>query len=44
MRNKPTKLERVELSLQEIWQATRPLVQRNRKKYRRNKKHKYQDE
>ena len=34
------KLERVELTLQEWWQAMRHQVQRNRKKYTRKKKHK----
>jgi hypothetical protein len=30
----------VELTLQEIWQATRPVIQKNKKKYTRKSKHK----
>jgi hypothetical protein len=33
-------LKKIELTMQEIWAATRPVVQRNRKKYRRVPKHK----
>lgn len=40
MKKKQQKLERVELTLQEWWQAMRPQVRRNRKRYRRKKKHK----
>jgi len=28
------------LTMQEIWQATRPMIRRNRKKYYRKSKHK----
>jgi hypothetical protein len=38
-KQEPKKLERVTLTLQEWWQATRQQVQRNRKKYTRKKKH-----
>jgi hypothetical protein len=40
MKKESKKLERVTLTLQEWWQATRQQVQRNRKKYTRKKKHK----
>ena len=30
--------------MQEIWQATRPIVQKNKKTYTRKKKHKKLDE
>ena len=33
-------METIELTMQEIWQATRPTIQRNRKKYTRKSKHK----
>lgn len=33
-------MEKITLTQQEIWAATRPVVQRNRKKYRRKEKHK----
>lgn len=32
-------MKTIEVSMQEIWQATRPVVQRNKKKYRRKQKH-----
>jgi hypothetical protein len=33
-------MKTVELTMQEIWQATRPNIQKNRKKYERKPKHK----
>jgi hypothetical protein len=36
-------MKRIEVTLQEIWQATRPVIQRNRKKYTRKSKHKAQN-
>jgi hypothetical protein len=33
-------MKTVELTMQEIWQATRPLIQKNKKKYERKPKHK----
>jgi hypothetical protein len=44
MKKREFKLEQVELTIQEWQQATRPMIQRNEKKYSRNKKHKNQDE
>jgi hypothetical protein len=37
-------MEKIEITMQEIWQATRPIVQKNKKTYTRKKKHKKQDE
>ena len=34
------KLETIEITMQEIWQATRPNVYKNKKKYTRKAKHK----
>lgn len=34
------KMTTVELTIQEIWQATRPVIQKNKKKYTRKNKHK----
>jgi hypothetical protein len=34
------KMKTVELTMQEIWQATRPNIQKNKKKYERKPKHK----
>jgi hypothetical protein len=34
------KLIKVELTLQEIWVATRPIIQKSKKEYSRKKKHK----
>jgi hypothetical protein len=34
------KMLKVELTLQEIWVATRPIVQKSKKDYSRKKKHK----
>ncbi len=39
-KNMEQRLERVELTLQEWWQAVRHQTQRNRKKYTRKNKHK----
>lgn len=36
-------MEKIELTMQEIWQATRPEIQKNRKKYTRKSKHKAQN-
>lgn len=36
-------MEKVELTIQEIWQVTRPMIQKNKKKYTRKSKHKKQD-
>jgi len=36
-------MEKIELTMQEIWQATRPVIQKNRKKYTRKSKHKNQN-
>jgi hypothetical protein len=33
-------MEKIELTLQEIWAATRPSIQKNKKKYNRKNKHK----
>jgi len=33
-------MERIQLTMQEIWAATRPNVQKNKKKYTRKPKHK----
>ena len=37
-------MEKIEITMQEIWQATRPIIQRSKKTYTRKKKHKKQDE
>lgn len=34
------KMTTVELTMKEIWQATRPAIQKNKKKYTRKSKHK----
>ena len=34
------KLQKIELSMQEIWEATRPNIEKNKKKYERKNKHK----
>ena len=44
MKKREFKLEKIELTITEWQQATRPMIQRNKKKYSRNKKHKNQDE
>jgi hypothetical protein len=33
-------MEKIELKMTEIWQATRPLIEKNKKKYNRKRKHK----
>lgn len=37
-------MKRVELTMQEIWAATRPIVQKNKKKYERKPKHSKRNE
>ena len=41
---KPLKLQKVEVSMQEIWQQTIPKIHRSKKTYRRKIKHKNQSE
>jgi hypothetical protein len=36
-------MKQIEVTLQEIWEATRPIVQKNKKKYTRKSKHKKQE-
>jgi hypothetical protein len=36
-------MEKIQVTLQEIWEATRPIVQKNKKKYTRKSKHKKQE-
>lgn len=33
-------MEKIELRMTEIWQATKPAIEKNKKKYNRKKKHK----
>lgn len=33
-------MKQIEVTIQEIWQATRPVIQKNKKKYTRKTKHK----
>jgi hypothetical protein len=33
-------MEKIQVTMQEIWQATRPIVQQSKKTYTRKKKHK----
>lgn len=33
-------METIQITLQEIWQATRPIVQKSKKSYTRKNKHK----
>lgn len=33
-------MERIELTIQEIWQVTKPIIQASKKKYSRKNKHK----
>jgi hypothetical protein len=33
-------MEKIQVTMQEIWEATRPIVQKNKKKYNRKSKHK----
>lgn len=37
---KPLKLEKVEVTMQEIWQQTTPKIHKSKKTYRRKNKHK----
>lgn len=32
-------MEKIQITIQEIWQATRPIIQKNKKKYTRKSKH-----
>ena len=36
-------MKKIQVTLQEIWEATRPSVQKNKKKYTRKSKHKKQE-
>lgn len=36
-------MKKIKVTMQEIWDATRPRIERNKKKYRRKKKHKKDD-
>jgi hypothetical protein len=36
-------MKQIEITLQEIWQATRPIIQKNKKKYNRKTKHMHVD-
>ncbi len=38
--NQDPKLRKIEITMQEIWQATRPIVHVSKKSYTRKKKHK----
>jgi hypothetical protein len=33
-------MEKIQVTMQEIWEATRPVIQKNKKKYTRKSKHK----
>jgi len=35
-------MKQIEITLQEIWQATRPIIQKSKKQYTRKPKHKKQ--
>ena len=37
-------MEKIEVTMQEIWQAIRPIVQKSKKSYTRKKKHKKQED
>jgi hypothetical protein len=37
-------MKKIEVTMQEIWQATRPIIQKSKKSYTRKKKHKKQEE
>ena len=39
-----SKLRKIELTIQEIWDACKPKIQKNKKKYNRKKKHKKKDD
>jgi hypothetical protein len=36
-------MEKIQVTMQEIWQATRPVIQKNKKRYTRKSKHKQQN-
>ncbi len=36
-------MKKIEVTMQEIWAATRPIVQKNKKTYTRKSKHKTKD-
>lgn len=36
-------METIQVTQQELWQATRPVIQKNKKKYTRKSKHKSQN-
>jgi hypothetical protein len=38
--NQDPKLHKIEITMQEIWQATRPIVHASKKSYTRKEKHK----
>jgi hypothetical protein len=40
METTQTKLTKIELTIQEIWAATRPIIQKSKKEYSRKEKHK----
>jgi hypothetical protein len=42
--NQDPKLHKIEVTMQEIWQATRPVVHTSKKSYSRKKKHKKSDD
>lgn len=44
MKKREFKLEKVELTITEWQHATRPMIQRNKKKYTRKKKHRHAEE
>lgn len=39
-KGKNSKLIKVEITMQDIWKHTKPLIEKNRKKYSRKQKHK----
>ena len=40
MSNTVNEMKTIEVTIQEIWQATRPIVQKSKKAYSRKQKHK----
>ena len=38
------RFKKIEMTIQEIWQAMKPKVEKNKKKYYRKKKHKNKEE
>ncbi len=36
----PNKLQKIQITQKEIWQASRPLIHKNKKNYTRKEKHK----